>query len=388
MKIPFQNTEIAFRSKSTAELYQAFLLFKLIGSPTLVKWGASFLNTAFKTPLPFEPVLRATLFNHFCGGETAKDCAHTVRKLAQHRIFSILDFSIEGAQTEKVFDATEKELLSTLTLASQSSFIPFSVFKVTGLVRFTVLEKLQQKTALTEQEREEWDRAQVRIRRIVERAHELKVKILIDAEESWIQEPIDRCVEQLMEEFNRDFPTVFHTLQMYRVDRPDYLKRLIALSKEKGFWLGIKLVRGAYMEKERKRAESLGLPSPVFPDKVSTDRAYDEACKQCCAHLDSLSLFAGTHNEASSQLIVDLMEEQKVKPQDPRVYFSQLLGMSDNLTFNLAELGFNAAKYIPYAPVRQLTPYLIRRAQENSAISGQTLRELELISQELKRRKT
>ncbi len=331
--------------------------------------------------------MKATLFKQSCGGETAKDCAQSVRRLSKFRVYSILDYSIEGAQSEKTFDSTEKELLSTLTLASQSEFIPFSVFKVTGLVRFSLLEKLQEKHPLTEQEKEEWERAQVRIRRIVERAHQLKVKLLIDAEESWIQDPIDAYVEKLMEEFNKESPTVFQTLQMYRGDRPAYLQRLLSLSHEKKFVLGIKLVRGAYMEKERKRAQSLGYHSPVFPDKAGTDLAYDEACRECFKNLERVFLFAGTHNEQSTQLIVDLMQEKGLKPNDPRVFFSQLLGMSDNLTFNLAELGFNSAKYIPYGPVRELTPYLVRRAQENSAISGQTLRELELIQLELKRRR-
>lgn len=387
MKIPFQNTQIAFRLKTTSELYQAYLLFKLVGSSKLVRWGSSFLNSALKTPLPFEPVLKATLFRQFCGGETAKDCAQSVRKLANFRIFSILDYSIEGAQSEKTFDATEKELLSTLILASQSDFIPFSVFKITALVRFSLLEKLHQKAPLSEQEKEEWERAQVRIRRIVERAHHLKVKLLIDAEESWIQDPIDAYVEQLMEEFNTQSPTVFQTLQMYRTDRPAYLDRLLALSREKNFFLGLKLVRGAYMEKERKRAESLGYTSPIFADKAETDLAFNDAIRKCFGNLERVFLFAGTHNEQSTQLIVDLMEERNLKPNDPKIFFSQLLGMSDNLTFNLAELGFNAAKYIPYGPVRELTPYLVRRAQENSAISGQTLRELDLIQKELKRRR-
>jgi len=388
MKVPFQNTEIAFRLKPTTELYQAYLLFKLVGSSKLVRWGSTFLNSALKTPLPFEPVLKATLFKQFCGGETAKDCAQSVRKLAKFRVFSILDYSIEGAQSEKTFDATEKELLSTLTLASQSEFIPFSVFKITALVRFSLLEKLHEKAALTEQQKEEWERAQVRIRRVVERAHQLKVKLLIDAEESWIQDPIDAYVEKLMEEFNTQSPTVFQTLQMYRKDRLAYLERLLALSKDKSFFLGLKLVRGAYMEKERNRAESLGYPSPIFADKAGTDLAYNEASRKCFTHLDRVFLFAGTHKNYSTQLIVDLMEEKGLKPNDSRVFFSQPLGMSDNLTFNLAELGFNAAKYIPYGPVRELTPYLVRRAQENSAISGQTLRELELIQQELKRRRS
>lgn len=388
MKIPFHNTEIAFRSKSTFELTQAYLLFKFIGSASLVSLGSKTLNALLKTSLPFEPLLRRTLFTHFCGGETAKDCAEMVRRLSQYNVGTILDYSIEAAQKETTFDSTEKELLSTLTLASQTPSIPFSVFKVTGLARFELLEKLHAKEPLSEGESEEWKRVQKRVRHIIEKASKLKVRILIDAEETWIQNPLDSLVESLMHEFNQNEVIVYHTLQMYRADRLSYLKRLLEDSGKKNYRLGIKLVRGAYMEKERKRALDLGYPSPIQPNKKATDQAYNEALKILIEHKDQVAIFAGTHNEESTQLLVDLLLEAGLSQKDNRVYFSQLLGMSDNLTFNLAEKGFNAAKYVPYGPVRELTPYLIRRAQENSAISGQTLRELDLITRELKRRRS
>ena len=388
MKIPFHNTETAFQYKSTWELTQAYLLFKGVGSPALVHWGARFLNAFIHTPIPFDPLLRATLFKQFCGGETAHACSLTVRKLAEYGVGTVLDYSIEGAQDETVFDATEKELLSNLTLASQSKSVPFTVFKMTGLVRFTLLEKLHQKTALTEAETKEWHRAQERVRRIIEKAAELKVRVLVDAEETWIQDPIDTLVEGFMKTFNQTQPTVYHTLQMYRSDRLDYLKKLLQKAQRDSFICAVKLVRGAYMEKERKRAESKGMPSPILPNKQATDASYDAALKLLIDSTENAAIFAGTHNEQSSQFLVDLMLEKGIDPKDLRFYFSQLLGMSDHLTFNLARCGFNTAKYVPYGPVRELTPYLIRRAQENSAISGQSLRELELIEKELKRRKT
>ncbi|NBX76086.1 MAG: proline dehydrogenase [Proteobacteria bacterium] len=388
MKIPFQNTEIAFRSKTTFELTQAYFLFKLVGSPLMVRLGSGVLNTLLKTPVPFEPLLRGSLFRHFCGGENAKDCSDLVRRLALYNVGTILDYSIEGAQKESVFDATEKELLSTLTLAAQSPSIPFSVFKITGLARFELLEKLHAKFPLTASENQEWERAQKRVRRIIEKASQLKVRVLIDAEESWIQAPLDCLVESLMKEFNKNEVIVYHTLQMYRVDRLTYLERLLQDSQSNKFQLGIKLVRGAYMEKERKRAKENGYASPIQPDKSATDQAYDAALKLMVENIDRVAIFAGTHNEESTQLLVDLILKTGLSSTNPRIYFSQLLGMSDNLTFNLAEKGFNAAKYVPYGPVRELTPYLIRRAQENSAISGQTLRELDLITKELKRRRS
>ncbi|MFM8268921.1 MAG: proline dehydrogenase family protein, partial [Pseudomonadota bacterium] len=286
------------------------------------------------------------------------------------------------------FDSTERELLSTLNLAAQTTSIPFSVFKVTGLARFELLEKLHAKLPLTEIELPEWDRSRQRVRRIIEKASHLKVRVLIDAEETWIQDPIDSLVEELMREFNQKDVIVYHTLQMYRSDRLSYLNRLLQDSQSKGYRLGIKLVRGAYMEKERKRAKDLGHASPIQPDKAATDAAYNEALKILIKHIEHVSVFSGTHNEESTQLLVDLLLDSGLSAKDERVYFSQLMGMSDNLTFNLAEKGFKAAKYVPYGPVRELTPYLIRRAQENSAISGQTLRELDLITRELKRRRS
>lgn len=388
MKIPFHNTETAFRSKSTAELTQAYFLFKFVSSPSLVSFGSGVLNTLLKTRLPFEALLKGSLFNHFCGGENAKDCTEVVGRLAKYQVGTILDYSIEGAQEESTFDSTEKELLSTLTLASQTSSIPFSVFKVTGLARLTILEKLHAKVPLTPIEDHEWLRAKQRVRRIIEKASDLKVRILIDAEESWIQDPIDHLIEDFMREFNREEIIVYHTLQMYRTDRLDYLKKLLRDAELKKHRLGIKLVRGAYMEKERKRARDSGQPSPIQPNKETTDRAYNEALSLLMKHIDHVAIFAGTHNEDSTQLLCDYLSESGLSPKDKRIYFSQLFGMSDNLTFNLAEKGFNAAKYVPYGPVRELTPYLIRRAQENSAISGQTLRELDLIKRELKRRRT
>lgn len=387
MKIPFSDTETAFSLKSNTELYQDYLLFKMIGSPTLVSVGSKVIQTLNKTPLPYQLILKAGLFDHFCGGETAKDCMDLVRKLSHYQIGTILDYSVEAAQQESVFDATEKEITSTLTFASQTPFIPFSVFKITGLARFALLKKLHEKEILSDPEQKEWNRVIQRVRTIIQKASVLKIRILIDAEESWIQDPIDELVETLMAEFNQREPIVFHTLQMYRADRLNYLHSLLQKSQTRQFQLGIKLVRGAYMEKERKRAEKKGYPSPIHPTKTQTDEAYDKALQLCIDHISQASLFLGTHNEHSCQLAVDKMLEKGLTPENPRIFFSQLFGMSDNLTFNLAKRGFQTAKYVPYGPVRELAPYLIRRAQENTAISGQTSRELELIKKELTRRR-
>lgn len=387
MQIPFNNTEVAFKAKSDRDLYQAYLLFKLVGSPRFVSLSSNALNALIKTPLPFDPLVKATLFRQFCGGENAKECSGTINRLGALGVGTILDYSIEGAQDETVFDSTERELLSTLTLAAQSRHIPFSVFKITGLARFSVLEKIQSNSPLDSIEKEEWKRAQERVRRIVKRASELKVKVLIDAEESWIQDPLDELVENLMAEFNQKEALVFHTLQMYRVDRLAYLERLIEKAKKNHFVLGVKLVRGAYMEKERKRAAGLSLPSPILPSKKAADQAYDASLALSMEHFSHVAICAGTHNEHSTQVLVDLMEKKGIPPGNQQIYFAQLLGMSDHLTFNLAAAGYHAAKYVPYGPVRSLTPYLIRRAQENTSISGQTPRELELISKELQRRR-
>jgi proline dehydrogenase len=387
MQIPFNDTEVAFKAKSDRDLYQAYLLFKLVGSSRFVSLSSSALNVLIKTPLPFDPLVKATLFRQFCGGENAKECTTTINRLGALGVGTILDYSIEGAQEETVFDSTEKELLSTLTLASQSKHIPFSVFKITGLARFSLLEKIQSGSSLDSSESSEWARAQERVRRIIKRASELKVKVLIDAEESWIQDPLDELVENLMAEFNQKEAIVYHTLQMYRVDRISYLERLIEEARKKHFILGVKLVRGAYMEKERQRAADLGLPSPILPSKQATDQAYDDSLVLSMENFSHVAICAGTHNEHSTQLLVDLMEKKGISPNTQQIHFAQLLGMSDHLTFNLAAAGYQAAKYVPYGPVRSLTPYLIRRAQENTSISGQTPRELELISKELQRRR-
>jgi proline dehydrogenase len=384
--ISFDNLENTFGSRSLAEIRRAYLLFKTLGNPLVVKLGSTLAGFALNSGLPIKGLIRKTIFSQFCGGEDIADCNQTVSRLAQSGIGSILDYSVEGKGSEAEFEASCREIIATVQRAAGDSHIPFSVFKVTGLARFELLEKLSDGEALSADEDREFHRIRERVNRICEAAFKARVRIFIDAEESWIQPAIDSLATEMMEQYNRTDFVVYNTIQLYRHDRLTYFKDSANEAAQKGYLLGVKLVRGAYMEKERSRAEKQDKPSPIQPDKSASDRDYNQALRFALDHIDRIAICAGTHNEHSSLLLADLMTERGIDPGDKRIYFSQLLGMSDHISFNLAKAGYNVAKYVPYGPVEAVLPYLIRRAQENTSIAGQTGRELSLLTAEMKRR--
>ena len=385
--ISFDNTEIAFSGMSNADLNRAYWLFKIININFFVKVGPPITNAAIKIGLPIAPLIRATIFKQFCGGESINDCAKTIEHLGKYHIGTILDYSVEGESKEEVFEATANEIISTIHRAKGDANIPFSVFKVTGVARFGLLEKLDAKAELTFEEKKEFERVKDRVRRICQTAYDADVRIFMDAEESWIQETIDQLSLDMMRLFNKEKVIVYNTYQYYRHDRLTALKKHDAALTTDGVMMGVKLVRGAYMEKERERAAEMGYPSPINPDKKSTDKEYDDALTYCVENIHRIAICAGTHNENSSRHLLNLMAEKNIPANDQRIYFSQLLGMSDNLSYNLADAGYNVAKYVPYGPVKSVLPYLFRRAQENTAIAGQMGRELSLILKEKARRR-
>jgi proline dehydrogenase len=383
----FDNTQVAFSSKSDAELKRAYFLFNMIGSQSLVKIGTAVTNFALKAHLPVEGLIRATVFDHFCGGVTEKDCLKVVDKLYTKGVSSVLDYSVEGKEEEAQFDAALAMTLKTIEFAKEREAIPFAVFKPTGFGRIDLYEKVGDKVALSEAEQDEWDRVITRFDIACKAAFEKDVMLLIDAEESWMQDAADAIVTNMMRMYNKQKAIVFNTLQMYRWDRLDYLKQLHDQAKTEGFNIGMKLVRGAYMEKENARALERGLKSPICISKEATDVNYDAAVLYMVEHLDQMAIFAGTHNEESSYKLMQLLDEKGIAKDDKRIFFGQLLGMSDNISFNLAANHYNVAKYLPFGPVRDVMPYLIRRAQENTSVAGQTSRELTLIKREKARRK-
>ncbi|MFZ4413003.1 MAG: proline dehydrogenase family protein [Bacteroidales bacterium] len=384
----FTDSEIAFSSKSIKELKQAFWLFKTLQYPLIVNIGNKMLSFAIFVKFPINWMIKPTIFKHFCGGETIIDCDKTINLLGNNKIGSILDYSAEGNEKEADFDFVMNEVLEVIEKSKSSPFIPFAVFKVTGLARLKLLEKINAKLELTESEKTEFIKVQQRIDCICNAAYQADIPVLIDAEESWIQQPIDDMSIQMMQKYNRNRAIVYNTLQMYRNDRIDFLHQSIVKAKEQAYFIGFKLVRGAYMEKERERALLNGYPSPIHINKEFTDHDYNKAVEICFANADRVSICAGSHNEESNALLATLIEENKIKKDDNRFYFAQLLGMSDHISYNLSHNGYNVAKYVPFGPVKSVMPYLIRRAQENTSIAGQSLRELDLIRTEIKRRKS
>lgn len=384
----FDNTEIAFSLKSDTELERAHFLFKIIAIEPLVKIGTAVTNFAIKAHLPIEGLIRSTVFDHFCGGINEDDCLPVINKMYQKGVSSVLDYSVEGKESETEFDFATQKILKIIDFAKNIEAIPIAVFKPSGVGRFHLFEKLGRGEALTSSEQLEWNHVVKRFDAICESAKRNNMAVLIDAEESWMQNAADDLVSQMMEKYNIDKPIVFNTLQMYRHDRLDYLKKQHQLAKEKGFYLGYKLVRGAYMEKENDRAEAGNYQSPICKNKAETDKNFDKGLKYIIAHIDTIFLFAGTHNEESSYLLMELMKEKKLENNDSRVWFGQLYGMSDNISFNLANKGYNVAKYMPFGPVKDVMPYLIRRAEENTSVAGQTSRELNLINKEKQRRES
>lgn len=385
--ISFDNTEVAFSGKTNKDLERSYWLFRLVSNTTFVNIGKSLTSFAIQTHLPIKGMIKATIFKQFCGGETIEECEKTVLDLGRFNIGTILDYSVEGKESEADFDSCMKEIIATVNRASGNKNIPFCVFKITGLGRFDLLEKVSSREKLSPAEETEWEKVVSRVDNICKTAHTQSVPIFIDAEESWIQQAIDDLADLMMSRYNKQRALVYNTFQLYRKDRLEFLMKSYTHAEKDKYFLGAKLVRGAYMEKERKRAEEKGYPSPIQDSKENSDRDYDAALKFCIAHIDKIAICAGSHNEKSALYLVELMKDKNIPNNHPHVYFSQLLGMSDHISYNLAKNGYNVVKYVPYGPVREVLPYLIRRAQENTSVKGQTGRELSLIIKEKQRRK-
>jgi len=383
MGVNFDNTEIAFSAKSETDLKRARLLFKSFDFPILLSWGPSLAKIAVFIGL--KGLIKNTIFKQFCGGENIKDCKNTIDSLDQSGIGTILDYSVEGEDDEGTFEKTKKEILGTIAASKNNDKIPFAVFKVTGIISSKILEKKSVAHDLSKKDYEVWEKGKQRFFEICNTAFEYKVRLFIDAEESWLQGAIDDLADEAMAKYNQESCLIYNTLQMYRHDR---LAKLKLDFKNTNHYLGYKLVRGAYMEKERARANEIGYEDPIQVDKKSTDEDYNKAIEFCIENANRISICIGTHNEQSSALSVELMKKNKMDSSDKRVYFSQLLGMSDHISFNLSNSGYNVAKYVPFGPVLSVIPYLTRRAQENSGVAGQMSRELTLIEREIKRRKT
>ena len=385
--IKFDNTEIAFKSKSNAQLKKAHYLFKVMGNPSLVKIGNSLTKIAIGIHFPVAWAAKPTLYAHFVGGETIADCNKAVEALGAFKVKAILDYSVEGKDDDDDIEKALTETINSIKNAGQNPNIPFAVFKPTAFGKSQILEKASEGDELNEYEKQEVQKFKDRINTLCQAAYDANIPILVDAEDTWFQNIFDVVVTEMMEKYNKEKAIVFNTYQMYRWDRLDILKQAHKAATEGNYYLGAKFVRGAYMEKERARAEEKGYKDPIQPDKDSTDRDYNLALKYCIENLNNITIFNGTHNEYSSIYMAELMEENGIAKNDTRCWFSQLYGMSDNISFNLAEAGYNVAKYLPYGPVRHVLPYLLRRAEENTSVKGQSSRELQLIETEVQRRK-
>ncbi|MEM9855812.1 MAG: proline dehydrogenase family protein [Bacteroidota bacterium] len=385
--VSFEDTSIAFQAKSNNALRKANLLFSVVNSPLINKLATGSVKLALRLRLPITSIIKNTVFDHFCGGETIEESTTTIAQLAQFNIGTILDYSVEGEDDERSFDQTRDEIIRTIEEAAKSQHIPFSVFKVTGIANSDLLEKIQKGETLTSGQDKAFERVKNRMQSICELAFNKSVPVLVDAEESWIQNTIDELAYDMMKVFNKDKAIVYNTYQMYRSDMLDNLKRAFHYAAMGGYFLGAKLVRGAYMEKERDRAEAQGYPSPIHTTKRATDEYYDKGLAFCIDNKQRIYVINGSHNEYSNYYLALLMEKYSMPNEDPRVWFAQLYGMSENISFNLAKAGYNVAKYVPYGPVKSVMPYLFRRADENTSVAGQSSRELTLIRKELRRRK-
>lgn len=404
-KISFDNTEYAFAYKSTKDLKKAHFLFSSMGNPFLVNLGLKLMPAAIKLHIPFtKPVIRSTIFSQFVGGETLEQTARIADKLEEYNVQVILDYGVEGGEDgEKGFDHATEEFIKVISYAATQKNIPFMSIKVTGIVRFGLLEKIDAAMhdsegtlmkryykvieELSPEEKAEWQRSVNRLLKICETANVQKVGVLVDAEETWIQDPVDALTILMMDTYNKGKAVVYNTIQLYRHDRLAFLKASYQAAAERNFILGAKLVRGAYMDKERKRATEFGYPSPIQTDKQSSDRDYNASVEFCIEHLDLVAVIVASHNEYSNLYTTMLLDKKGLPHNHPHVHFSQLYGMSDNITFNLAKSGCSVSKYLPFGPIKDVIPYLMRRAQENSSVAGQTGRELGLIKKELARRK-
>lgn len=385
--INFNNTEIAFLGKSNADLQEMNLLFKVMNSSRLVQVGKKITKIAFSIHLPVNWAIKRTIYRHFCGGVSILDSTKLINKLNQRHVGTILDYAVEGEENEEMFDATSDEIMRTITFAHNNKKTPFSAFKISGIGSFNLMVKVSNGENLSESESISYDLLLKRVDDICNLGHKFNVPILIDAEESWIQPMLDNLILDMMRKYNKQNAIVQNTYQMYRHDRLSVIKQHHSIAQAERFKLGLKIVRGAYMEKERERAKEMGYVSPIQPNKKATDKDFNDIIRYFIENVDTISFMVATHNEESTQLLATLIEEHNIPHNHPHIYFSQLYGMSDHLTYNLAERGYNVVKYVPYGKVRTMIPYLIRRAEENSSVTGQTSRELSLIKEEIKRRK-
>lgn len=380
------NTRIAFAHMNNAGLTRAYWLFRVIGTPWLTALGSGLTKVALALHLPVKGLVKATVFKQFCGGESIEESLRTARNLAKRGVGTILDYSVEGEDDKEAMDRTAEETLRTIAAAKGDPDIPFSVFKPSGLMRTDVLAKVSAGEQMDPDEAAAWAQGRKRVERICQAAHDAGVPLLIDAEESWTQDAVDDLVREMMQRYNKERALIYSTVQLYRHDRLEFLRRELDRAKAEGYHVGMKLVRGAYMEKERERAAQMGYASPIGKDKAEVDGFYNDALRLCVQHIGRMGVLNGTHNETSTLLLAELMQEAGLAKNDPRIHFGQLLGMSDNISFNMAAAGYNVVKYVPYGPVRKVLPYLIRRAEENTSARGQTGRELALIIAERKRR--
>lgn len=385
--INFDDTKAVFAHKSNWELRKSYYLFSILQHSFLVKIGNLLLKISFFLRIPIKKLIKMTIFNQFCGGENIQDCSRKINELYEFGIGTILDYSVEGKENESDFEKTKEEIIQTILFSSKNSKIPFTVFKITGLGKSSLIEKasLDFKN-LEDKELVELNLVANRVDEICKVAFENRVPVFIDAEDSWYQDYIDKVVESMIFKYNNEFPIVYNTIQLYRHDRLQYMKDLILRCNSNGKNLGLKLVRGAYMEKEREQASKKNYPDPIQKDKQATDNDFTKAVEFCIKNIKTVSLCVGTHNEKSVLHLTNLMKKNALKNNDSRIWFAQLLGMSDHISFNLSKEGYNVAKYVPYGPVKEVIPYLIRRAEENTSVSGQTSRELSLIKIEVERR--
>jgi len=385
----FDDTRIAFESKSEQDLRKAQILFKMIASPFLTKMGTLVFKLPFILQLPgVKSAIRQTIYKQFVGGETPAECLQVAKGLAQYGVCSIMDYSVEGQEGEAEFDSVKDEILRLIEIAKNNpKEIPFVVFKPTGFGKIGLYEKVGKKQIMTEKNTRKWEAVRNRFDEVCKKSYESGVTIMIDAEESWMQDAADELVDEMMQKYNKEKCVVYNTLQMYRHDRLFYLRKTYEKAEAENYYLGFKVVRGAYMEKERDKAADEGYPSPIQEDKAATDRDYNAAMEFIVENSHRISLFAGTHNEHSSELLTELMKARGMENNHPKIWFGQLYGMSDNISFKLGSMGYNVAKYLPYGPIKEVMPYLIRRAEENTSVAGQTGRELSLIEKEMERRK-
>jgi proline dehydrogenase len=385
--VDFSNTQLAFQTKSNKELRNSYALYKAIGYNWLVQAGPKMIDLCFTLGMPIKGIIKKTVFHQFCGGENINDCEKNIQLMHKFGVGTILDYSVEGEEKEEVFEATAQEIIKTILKAKGNAMIPFSVFKVTGIARFELLRKVNYIESLSEAEFKEFEEVKRRFRLICETAHQSNVRLFVDAEESWIQDAIDGMVLGMMQLFNKERAIIFNTIQFYRHDRLAFLEKSIKHAQKNNYFYGVKLVRGAYMEKEAQRAQEMGYRNPIQPNKEASDKDYNAGLSYCIEHINTVSICCGTHNEDSCKYLINLMKEKGLAPNDQRVYFSQLFGMSDNLSYNLSNAGYCVAKYLPYGPVKAVLPYLFRRAQENTSVKGQASREFSLVQTELSRRK-